>query len=313
MSSTEELTIGQGIVPFPEKIIDLTKADSATVTPDRIIDLNALPGDQRFSTTSDNLSRLAVGVELGTIGIQDEWDQLLDQQSRMAELQARREAVMHNLLIPSDFLFAERTGLMNQFYIDPVTGEDGLLHMLSGSEATGPDGSIVYGGYHLESASQDSNLTRVNTNHPEVNSRKHRNRFVRFPFEPYQAHTIIGGYEKSTLHLDLNTGEYSVVPSKSQMFPEQYDALAVIRSVIQARDNRNRFNDKIVPGTMNPNTYSIVNDEATTIMLDGKTPMKIRLILDASTQKIISAYPLANRVSEMMKLTPEEVQRHLYG
>ena len=42
-----------------------------------------------------------------------------------------RDAALHELL-GVDYEFAHSSGLINQFYFDPKTGQDGLMHVLGG-------------------------------------------------------------------------------------------------------------------------------------------------------------------------------------
>src|ERR1700742_3410986 len=51
-------------------------------------------------------------------------------------------------LLPYDFDYAKKSGLIDMFYYNPETGEDGLTHTLGGNLIVGTEGAKLVEGFH---------------------------------------------------------------------------------------------------------------------------------------------------------------------
>ena len=183
---------------------------------------------------------------------------------------AKREEVMRGLL-GVDYDHARETGLLDEFYYDPNTGADSLMHILGGDSYTNDEGVTVHSGFHHEPSAR----------HPEtkVISRKDGER----PFEPYFVQAAIEGYLKQSKHTDPETGELNYKNETSTMFPKEYDALTVLKAIILARDGRDKALDKLKNGRLLA--------EGTAPLVDEETDMKIKLVLDPRDGRVIAAHP----------------------
>jgi hypothetical protein len=94
------------------------------------------------------------------------------------------------------------------------------------------------------------------------------------------------------------------------MFPQEYDGLAVMQAVRQAKES-----SAAAPGTLSEDDQGqpvLVKDGQAT-MIDGVTQMPIRLILNADTQRVRAAYPLTQGRAALMGkggLTEEQMMAH---
>ncbi len=231
---------------------------------------------------------------------------------QLAENTANREANVKELL-GMDYDYARESGLVDMFYYDPVTGEDGLTHTLGGNLRTKANGMVEPLGFHHEPSGEmmwphttDSVTgeaqpsTRVQRGHLESLNNKERARFKEHPLEPYRAQVAIGGLTKYAPYRE--NGETVYAPARSSMFPKEYDVLPVLQSIRTAMNDPER--------TVEPS----VNDEGTPVtvvqgnakLIDGKTDMPVRMVLDAETGKIRTAIPMIKNRPGYMKLTPEQ-------
>lgn len=216
-----------------------------------------------------------------------------------------RDSILQNLL-GTDYEFARDSGLIDAFYVNPETGADGLLHMLSGSVTTGPNGAQIPGGFHHEPSAINKD-TFVDHNYLQALNSNSRRNYRQFPYEQYEAPSVvINGLQKLTLRT-TEDGEKQLVPSHSNMFPKEYDALTIIRTTVRARDTRDTSKDKLDTG------INRIVSEGSAVMLDGKTRMKMRLILEADSQKIITAFPLRNKRGSAMNLSEDEAYDLIYN
>lgn len=192
-------------------------------------------------------------------------------------------------LLGLDYEYAQQSGLLDIFAYDPKSGKDALLHILTGDVTTTQDGlSFMPGGYHHEPSSRDSS-THVRRDHIAGRNSNSARHYKEVPFNPYAAQTTIEGFVKTVRTVNGETGEQTVVPDKTGMFPKEYDALTVIHAIKQAADHRDVSKD--APSRINPD---YILSEGTAVMLDGESRMRIRLCLDKNSGKIISAYPVVN-------------------
>ncbi len=188
-------------------------------------------------------------------------------------IETKREEIMRQLL-GTDYDYAKQTGLMDQFYMEPHTGRDSLLHILGGDTHVSAEGATVRSGFHHEPSAR----------HPQT---KVISRIEDRPWEPYKANVAIEGRLKQRPIIDPNTGEQKFLPEFNSMFPKEYDALAVMKAITGARDNRDQSHDKLDRGRIS--TFGTVK------LADGKTDMKIKLVLDPKDQKIMAAIPHITR------------------
>jgi len=231
-----------------------------------------------------------------------------------------RDAVIRELL-PYDYDFAKEKGLIDMFYYDPNTGEDGLMHTLGGNLRTAPTGAFVAEGFHHEPSAEAvwptvttkngaQLVTRVDRSHLETANSQERAKYREFPLEPYQGQVVINGLRKMAAHRDEVTGETKLVPAKNTMFPSEYDALVVMQSVKSAYETRDRTKEI---RSKNVDGKDVIVAQGNATLLDGKSQMPIRLILDAETEKVMSAIPVTKRKPGIMKLTKEAADQLIYG
>jgi hypothetical protein len=213
-----------------------------------------------------------------------------------------RDTILQDLL-GTDYEHAKETGLIDAFYYNEDTGEDALLHVLSGDIVMGENGANIPQGFHHEPSARDKR-TFVDREHLQGANNAHRRLYREFPYEPYPAQVIIDGFAKRSLQLK-DDGQTEIVPAKSGMFPKEYDALAVMKTIVEARDSRDKEKDVIDLDD------KVKLAQASAVLLDGETTMKLRLVLDGATEKVITAFPLNSKRSGLMNLTREETREHL--
>lgn len=237
--------------------------------------------------------------------------QSLESSPQPVDVYVERERALKDLLDPHapgetlmhfpNYEYAVDSGLVDIFDFDPETGEDALRHLLEGDVIEHQNGAREVSGFHHEPSARRQQ-TYVDREILEDKNPRYRRDFREYPFSPYNAHVVVDGYRKSSLRRNED-GSLKEVTEKSSMFPKEYDALAVMQAIRIARDTRNMSNDKEGAG-------GVIVTEGMTPLLDGQNTMRLRLILDKDTQKIISAFPMARR-SEQVQFTPEEVHTHL--
>lgn len=231
-----------------------------------------------------------------------------------------REEVLRDLL-PYDYDYAKDAGLVDMFYYDAKTGEDGLLHTLAGNTRTG-EGGFISEGYHHEESGETAwpkvvdehgvarPTTRVDRSHLEDANSQERRKYREYPFEPYQGQVVINGLKKMSVHIDPETGARSIVPAKNTMFPQEYDALAVMQTARAAYENRDTATEQL---TQDSNGDPVIVSVGYAPMMDGKSQMPVKLVMDAESLKIKSAIPVTKRKPGVMKLTPEQADELIYG
>jgi hypothetical protein len=222
----------------------------------------------------------------------------------------QREAILRNLLDgPSgnrlgNYDSALRLGLIDLFYYDPQTGQDGLVHTLSGEIISGDDGAQIPEGFHHEPSGSfgPHNIpSTVNRAHlDELNARKRAN-YQEHPFEPYQAKVHVAGSRKLTRQVDTDTNQEEIKDARNFMFPKEYDSLVVLQAVRIALENRDRGRDRIADNGK-------IIGEGFAPMIDDKSLMQIRLILDPQSEKVIAAYPMV-KFRGIMNLSEIALQR----
>lgn len=221
-----------------------------------------------------------------------------------------REALLRTALSPLDYEEVKATKLDELFHIDTETGADGLRHILTG-ELSGA--TRMPSGYHSREGSKhslpDENgepLTRV-----EKIVDENGNTIERPLWEPYRAEILVDGQKKMALKFNKKTGQREVTSASHSMFPDEYSAFMVMRTVKLARENADPALDTFQK-TRSGGWYYVTTGNVP--MIDGKTNMTVKVITDFDTMKVITAYPVM-KTSERMNLTSEdEVMHHAtYG
>ncbi len=218
--------------------------------------------------------------------------------AEVSALGLNREAALRRLL-GTDYEFAHQQGLTDIFTLDPEKGQDGLMHVLTGHKAFDAAGMTTVEGFHHEPSSLHVH-TRALTDHLEGANNAYRRQYRQFPFEPYNAQVAIEGYEKRRAEQTDSGAESKRVANS--MFPKEYDTLAVLQAIKQAYGNRE-------PDGLVAENGNIVTT-GTAKMLDGTTDMKIRLILDSESGKIITAMPIS-KTGSVLKLSQTAIRQHL--
>lgn len=226
---------------------------------------------------------------------------------------AQREEALKSLLDPApvgvevshfpNFEYAKDSGLLDLFYFNPFTGEDGLRHILEGNTVVGANGAREVAGFHHEPSARRED-TYVDHEYLNGRNSKAMRDYRQNPFEPYNAHVVIEGYAKSTFQQNQNGG-YEQVSVKSSMFPKEYDPLAIMQAARLALETRDRRQDE-------PKDKRMVMTEGFAPMLDGESYMKLRFFLDKDTGQIITVFPIARgKGKPAMQLTHETTKHHL--
>ncbi len=209
-------------------------------------------------------------------------------------------------LFGTDLEFLTQNGDLDLFYIDEDRNFDGLMHTLIGDKR---------GGFHSESAAQilglnhptNAKKTMVERTHLRKKSTKEKRGFKERQFEPFAARVVIDGVKKlKTMQPNSDNNKNEV---RNSMYPSEYDPTSIVRAVSTAYRNRDKDKDELKPTA---DGDVVVNNTGWVLMLDGVTPMKIRLVLNPDTEKIVTASPIVER-SGYMNLDYEDVDQHLYG
>jgi|GEM_PF-1249317 len=225
---------------------------------------------------------------------------------------ANREATIKDLL-GMDYDYAKEGGLVDMFYYDPATGEDGFMHTFGGNLRTTPGGLVEAAGFHHEPSGEvmwpqtlNPNTgevqapTRALREHLESLNNKGKEPYREHSLEPYRTQVAVGGLTK---YAQLKKGDEVVMaPARNSMFPKEYDVLPVLQSIRTAMQDPERTvqsatNDEGIPVT-------VVQGNAK--LMDGKTDMPVRMVLDAEHGKIRTAIPIVKNRPGYMKLTPEQ-------
>lgn len=186
-------------------------------------------------------------------------------------------------LFDTDLEYLKSNGSLDLFYYDDTY--DGLMHTLIGDDS---------GGFHSESAAQIlglnhpsvKNKTMVDRWHLSHKNTKERRDYRERPFEPFGARVVIDGILK-TKYKPSEDGTH--LPITNSMYPSEYDPTAVVQTVAIAYKNIDPEQDIV---SVTPNgTKIILNDSGWVPMLDGSSRMRVYMMLDSQTRKVMSAYP----------------------
>lgn len=233
------------------------------------------------------------------------------------EVNDSRERTLRELF-PYDYDNLVKDGTLGLFYYDPESGYDALMHALGGNIVTSPQGGSIAVGFHHEPSADiiwptvllsdgtPQPATRVDRSHLKGAKADIRRQYKERPFEPFVARVVIGGLRKSAVQKNKTTGDVEIAPAKSGMFPSEYDAMCVVQAIRLAYEGIDMKND--VETTTHDGTPAIVN-EGLAPLLDGKSQMRIRFVLDLTTRQIHAMFPIAG--NGIMNLTPDDVDRLL--
>jgi hypothetical protein len=227
-----------------------------------------------------------------------------------------RDAALQQLL-GVDYDYAKQSGLIDVFDYDPATNEDGLLHMLVGDMEETVGGVPIPSGFHHEPSAETSGAvatspgetqlaTRVDRDHLEGGNSEHRKKYRERPAEPYLAQVAIGNQPKMEFVKDKE-GAMQAVRAKTAMYPKEYDALAVMQTVRQARDTSEGLNGRV---SVNARGETVIVTDGTAKMIDGVTDMPIRLVLNPKNMRVKAAYPIIKGKTGIMNLTEEQMMAH---
>jgi len=238
-----------------------------------------------------------------------------------------RDAALHTLLGP-DYQYAHDTGLVDMFAYDPDTGEDGLLHTLAGSYSPGttiptgfhhgPSGEALWPSVPKKPVEEDGREKPAETateegdraaeepvTYESVTRKLPEEDQQHYPMEPSHSRVVIGGFKK--MMVDRQQTPPIVSEGKYGMFPDEYDALAVLQTIRIARGNP--VKPDFVPPEDGRPSYIF---EGKAPLIDGKTDMTIRMVVDRETGKIKSAYPKTKKGGKpVMGLTEEQMWQHI--
>jgi hypothetical protein len=234
-------------------------------------------------------------------------------QPRTPELTPEREALLQQML-GTDYDYAKQSGLIDVFDYDPATNQDGLLHILTGDMEETAGGVPIPSGFHHEPSAQAGGSVvsgevpsaQVDRSHLEDANSEHRKKYRERPAEPYLAQVAIGGQPKMEFVKNAE-GTMQAVRAKSAMYPQEYDALAVMQSVRQARDTSEGLNGRV---SVNARGETVIITNGTAKMIDGVTDMPIRLVLNPKNMRVKSAYPIVKGKTGLMNLTEDQMMAH---
>ena len=242
-----------------------------------------------------------------------------------------RDEVLRQLL-PYDYDYAQQEGLIDLFYYNPLTGADGLIHTLAGdkkavpmpeTEKQGEANNGLVEGFHHEPSGEivwptivDENgaypSTRVDRSALGAMTGKKRKKFKEYPFEPYTApRVVIKGLVKYSLQPDAANPEDRKVPVRNSMYPNEYDTLAVMQAIKQAYLSRDPAED--IDIGVSESGMKMLLAEGHAVLIDGKTPMRIRMILEADSKRVLTAIPIVGSTPGLMKLEAKDADSHIYG
>ncbi|HEY8999507.1 MAG TPA: hypothetical protein VIM53_04300 [Candidatus Saccharimonadales bacterium] len=206
---------------------------------------------------------------------------------------AAREAALRQLM-PLDYDDAVANGIVDAYYFDPATGQDGLIHMLAGNSKTNRNGVIINGGFHHGPSGELAWPHVMDGKGAPIPSTRTTYEHRRRSFEPYDADVVIGGILKTVQRVNPSTGRRDSQPVtvQSSMFPKEYDSFMVAKGVAEAARSRNKANDVVSPDL----SYGreVVETLGKMRLVDGSRRMEVKLILDRRSGKILTAYPLIN-------------------
>lgn len=236
----------------------------------------------------------------------------------LPEGMTREDALKRLLWV--DYESAVQDGLIDMFYYDPDTGEDALLHTLTGDVKYAPDNEPYSRGFHHEPSAALLGrtivsehgvhpATFVDRSHVGLGKSGRKNRYREYPLEPYAGQVVVGGLKKRALGKDED-GSPAWLPARNSMYPKEYDAYMILKMIRQAYDSRDQGAEKV---TVNNHGEKIIDTTGVTLLMDGESQLPIRMILDADSGKIKTAHPIIATKPGTMRLTQEQADLLIYG
>lgn len=217
--------------------------------------------------------------------------------------QQNRTEVIRSLF-PYDWPYVEESGLLDDFYYNPINGEDALTHILTGNIESSPNGSFTVGGFHhapsaellwapLMNSDGDVLLpTRVDEDHLQTANSRERRKYRKYPGDASYSRVVINGLSKVASQVNPKTREVEIIPVSNGMFPTDHDALAVIQKIRYAYHNLDPAKQEVV---VTPEGPRLLKNIGTMPLLDGKTMLSVMIIMDSKSKKIMTAYPLVGK------------------
>ncbi len=225
---------------------------------------------------------------------------------RMTQAGAARETTLRELM-PLDYDDAVANGVIDAFYFNPATGQDGLVHMLAGNSRTNRAGAVVNGGFHHAPSGEAIWPHVADDKGNPVPTTRTTYEYKRRDFEPYDADVVIGGLLRQTQRHNHRTGRTELSTSPNSMFPKEYDPYMVAKGVAEAAKGRNKANDRVLPNLSHGR--EVVEAVGKMRLVDGSRRMEVALLLDRMTGKIITAHPI---VKDMPYIKKGEANKQVF-
>ncbi len=213
-----------------------------------------------------------------------------------------REASLRTLL-GVEYDYAKDSGLIDMFAYNEQTGEDALIHTLAGDYRPGttiprgfhhgPSGEAVWPSV-MNADGVAEPVTRI-----LYSGKEHHY------MEPSYSLVAVGGLEKMLTQRHPKTGELTTAVGRFGMFPDEYDALAVMQAIRIAKENP--VPDQKIQQADDKPFFTM---DGLAPLIDGKSHMKIRMVIDRATGKIVTAFP-KTRGKPIMGLTEDQMWEHI--
>lgn len=229
--------------------------------------------------------------------------ELFEASSAANSIEPQRELVLRRLL-GVDYEEAVES-LIGRFWYDPETGEDAIVHILSGNIRVVNGVPFPGGFHHVPSAElmwpfvkdEESGEVVCTTRVVDTNGRENL-----YPAEPFFAQVVIGGTKKMLTKRPKKSGGVTrVVPAENTIFPMAYDAYAVLKAIVIALDNRDCSRDEL-----RVVRHHSGEEQARAVywgrvpMIDGESEMTIKIVTDLLSDKIITAMPIPSETKSLL-------------
>lgn len=221
-----------------------------------------------------------------------------------AEVTQENRSEVIRSLFPYDWPYVEKSGILDDFYYNPETGEDALTHILTGNIVSSPSGGFVVGGFHhapsaellwAHSTNEDGDVllpTRVDEDHLLTANSAERRKYKKNPGDAWYGRVIINGLRKVASHINPATQEVEIKPILNSMYPDDHDALAVVQKIRYAYHNLDVSRQQEV---VTPDGVRLIRNIGTMPLLDGETMLSVMIVMDPESKKIMTAYPLVGK------------------
>jgi hypothetical protein len=127
--------------------------------------------------------------------------------------------------------------------------------------------------------------------------------------EPYLAKVAIDDRPKMEFTTAADGSQY-LAQTRAAMYPREYDALGVMQAVKQAVDTQDKTAAR---QSVDAHGEPVIVTKGEATLIDGVSKMPIRLILNADTGRVKTAFPMISGKNAIMDLTPDEMWRHATG